>query len=244
MDMKKVSFFLFLLCLVITGFAQQKNDYDKALINLIEAFVDKPANVESYLIDHVVLVNTDEKKLSIKEYKVYGMKFLICEVSDEDKTKAYLDVTKLHVGKRGLEAEMVGVNGVNIKISTITLNDESKEVKKEQKEEVKKLETLFSYLLNPEENHIEVLELIEDDILYVDHINKNHSLESLVINGKRIKFINPSKSMIEECGNKYIQLIDYDIRNSMKSIEIHFRIINGDQIQSMRIKCTPCKAYF
>ena len=242
--MKNLLCLLLSLSISIMAFSQKEEAYNDAVIKLLDAFLQNPENIETYVADNVILVHHTFKKITIKEHSVYGLRFIIGEITDDNKAKPYLEIVKLKVEEKRSEGELIGRNGSNIKFSIQTVDSEDKALVKAEENEKKEFEIVIRYLLGEDQGQNAITNLIQENILYVDNLQIIHCPELLKIEGIQISMINPGSDNIQKCNNKYIQLISYEADKKAKNIKLNYRIIDGNDIKSVSTSCSPCKSFF
>lgn len=241
-----------LLCLFLSlflsfvAFSQNSDAADELLTQLLDAFVEDSDNSFSYVKDNRILVQADMKKIKIKEHKIGNYTFIIGELNDIEKKSPYLEVTKIKVNGENIEGELKGRNAANIQFSIKTSNTDNKAFKKTAKDDFDEFTIILKYLLEVEKtnNAVRVQEIIQNDTVYFDVVQENHCPKTIDFMGYKIFLINPTADNMEKCNNKYIQILQYEANKKTKKLELSYRLINNDHMNSVNVICNPCRSFF
>ena len=105
---------------------------------------------------------------------------------------------------------------------------------------------ILKYLLEVEKtnNAVRVQDIIQNDTVYFDIVQENHCPKTIDFMGYKILLINPTADNMEKCNNKYIQILQYEANKKTKKLELSYRLINNDHMNSVNVICNPCRSFF
>ena len=246
--MKKLLFTLmFTLPCILYSVAQELNPYDNLVINLLEEFGNKPSDLQSYVVNGKVLVQVDNKNVTLTDFSKDDITFLIGNFSDLDMTSPFLEITNLTISKHKREGEILGRNGEQHHVKLQTVSEQDRTIEKSANEEQEAFSYVLDYLFMTDDSELSngFKNIIQDNVLYVDLIQRTHLADYLSYKGFQVVFIKPSSQNIEKCRNKYIQILNYEVSKSNKSISLTYRLINENiVVYIMQSSCKPCKGLF